>query len=371
MIILVETDAGITGVGEGGSPDLVASLAPSRDREKRVGYRIDLAAHVHGSVLFAWPRKDSRTRRDRHGAVGHQGKALNVPLYMLCGGKVREHVQLYATRGLPRDVSPARPQRESGGDDGVGILRVPRRWIAFSRTRDSTASFGEEVPGGRGAARAAAAVLRGPGGGGGRGGQTFDSRARILSIAKAAEQIREGRRTGRQLVHRHPPEVRLPGGRGNLPLDRAVPAVLRRGSGTRGAVPDADSQASSADERAARAGRAVGSAMGVQHTRRRSRHRLRARDAAERRRRDGDAQDHGDVRHAQGRHRSALYRPGRHGRAHSHDDLVSRGRLSWNTTTGRHCPRTFRSSSISGKASAGRTIDQDSESLSTWRSSIR
>ena len=29
MIILVETDAGITGVGEGGSPDLVASLAPS------------------------------------------------------------------------------------------------------------------------------------------------------------------------------------------------------------------------------------------------------------------------------------------------------------------------------------------------------
>lgn len=29
MIILIDTDAGITGIGEGGSPDLVASLAPS------------------------------------------------------------------------------------------------------------------------------------------------------------------------------------------------------------------------------------------------------------------------------------------------------------------------------------------------------
>ena len=44
---------------------------------------------------------------------------------------------------------------------------------------------------GRGAGAGAAGAAAGRGGGG-RGGQQFDSRARILSIAKAAEQIREG-----------------------------------------------------------------------------------------------------------------------------------------------------------------------------------
>ena len=58
---------------------------------------------------------------------------------------------------------------------------------------DGVVRGGGPGPGAAGAGRGAGAAA-GPvrGGGGGRGGQVFDSRARILSIAKAAEQIREG-----------------------------------------------------------------------------------------------------------------------------------------------------------------------------------
>ena len=132
-----------------------------------------------------------------------------------------------------------------------------------------------------------------------------------------------GRRARWRLDDRPAPEVRLPRGGGSVQPDRADAAVLRRGSAARRAVPHADPEAAAADDGAARAGRRMGHEGRVQSARRSTRHRLRARIAAERRRHHRDAQDHGGLRHAQGRDRAALHRPDCDGRPSADDDGVS------------------------------------------------
>ncbi len=104
MIILVETDAGITGIGEGGSPDLVASLAPSVVGRNAFDTEL-IWQHMYMDPFYSPGREKIHALGGIDMALWDiKAKALNVPLYMLCGGKVREHVQLYATSGLPRDV---------------------------------------------------------------------------------------------------------------------------------------------------------------------------------------------------------------------------------------------------------------------------
>ena len=198
MVILVETDAGITGIGEGGSPDLVASLAPSVVGRNAFDTEL-IWQHMYMDPFYSPGREKIHALGGIDMALWDiKAKALNVPLYMLCGGKVREHVQLYATPGLPRDVQSGPTLKERAAAtmaSGYYAYRVDGS-IQPNPGFDGVVRGGGPGPGaagaGRGAGAAPGAGAAGRGGGGGRGGQTFDSRARILSIVKAAEQIREG-----------------------------------------------------------------------------------------------------------------------------------------------------------------------------------
>src|ERR687885_802662 len=101
MVVLVDTDAGITGIGQGGSPDTVRNVARSViGRNAFDTEMIWQAAYMDGVYS---PGKE---RLHALGAIDLalwdiKGKALNVPLYQLFGGKAREHIELYATSGLP------------------------------------------------------------------------------------------------------------------------------------------------------------------------------------------------------------------------------------------------------------------------------
>ena len=197
MIILVETDAGITGIGEGGSPDLVASLAPSVIGKNAFDTEL-IWQHMYMDPFYSPGREKIHALGGIDMALWDiKAKALNVPLYMLIGGKVREHVQLYATPGLPRDVKSGPTLKERAAAtmaSGYYAYRVDGS-IQPNHGFDGVVRGGGPGPGAAGAPRGGGAATPAAGagrGGGGRGGQMFDSRARILSIAKAAEQIREG-----------------------------------------------------------------------------------------------------------------------------------------------------------------------------------
>ena len=122
MVILVDTDAGITGVGQGGSPDLIRNLARSIIGKNAFDSEmIWQAAYMDG---FYSPGKE---RLHALGGIDLalwdiKGKALNAPLYQLFGGKAREHIELYATNGLPPGVQAAErsacPEGPRRGDDG-------------------------------------------------------------------------------------------------------------------------------------------------------------------------------------------------------------------------------------------------------------
>src|SRR6185503_5027654 len=187
MVVLVDTDAGITGIGQGGSPDTVRNVARSViGRNAFDTEMIWQAVYMDG---FYAPGKE---RLHALGAIDLalwdiKGKALNAPLYQLFGGKAREHIELYATSGLPQGiVSPAEAQAMGLKERAAATMAAGYRVYRVDSGILPNAGGGA----GRGAPGAA------PGGagpaGGGRGPSVFDSRARIPQIIKAVEQLREG-----------------------------------------------------------------------------------------------------------------------------------------------------------------------------------
>src|SRR2546423_12334136 len=96
-IVTVETDAGITGIGEGGSPDTVRQCAAMIVGEDPAN--IDRLWQIMFRGYF-YPA--GREKLDALGAIDLalwdiKGKALGVPVYDLLGGLSRGHVECYST----------------------------------------------------------------------------------------------------------------------------------------------------------------------------------------------------------------------------------------------------------------------------------
>lgn len=96
-IVLVDTDQGITGVGEGGSSETIQQCAAMIIGEDPG--RID---HLWQMMCRGYFYPAGREKLDGLGAIDLalwdiKGKALGVPVYELLGGLARDHVECYST----------------------------------------------------------------------------------------------------------------------------------------------------------------------------------------------------------------------------------------------------------------------------------
>ncbi|HEV2136428.1 MAG TPA: mandelate racemase/muconate lactonizing enzyme family protein [Terracidiphilus sp.] len=109
VIVTIETDAGITGIGEGGSKDLLAPCA-----SRLIGRDPQYIEHLWQDMNRAYFYPAGRERTDAIGAVDLalwdiKGKALKVPVHQLLGGAVRNFCDCYNTAGLIPGVTRNTP----------------------------------------------------------------------------------------------------------------------------------------------------------------------------------------------------------------------------------------------------------------------
>jgi L-alanine-DL-glutamate epimerase-like enolase superfamily enzyme len=107
MVVTVETDAGITGIGEGGATDTLTQCAGTL-----IGKNPFKIEAIWQEMYIAWFYPPGREKIHALGAMDLalwdiKGKALKLPVHELLGGAVRDHLECYATGGArPANTNP-------------------------------------------------------------------------------------------------------------------------------------------------------------------------------------------------------------------------------------------------------------------------
>jgi galactonate dehydratase len=190
MLVTVETDIGITGIGEGGTKDLIADLAGSVIGKNP--FQIDQLWHSMYMDTFYPP---GREKIHALGAIDLalwdiKGKALQLPAYDLLNGLARNHVECYATTFRPAGATPARGARGAAPPPGVAaggraqnFGQALQSGNAGTGLRDRARAAMEE---GYRVFRVDASI------GGAIPDGVFNTHERVRLVAAACKEIREG-----------------------------------------------------------------------------------------------------------------------------------------------------------------------------------
>jgi len=137
MVVTVETDAGLMGIGEGGTRDTLEQCA-----DMLIGEDPGRIQHLWQMMYRGWFYPAGREKLHALGALDLalwdlKGKALGAPVYDLLGGLTRDYVECYST-GYPHQGSLAetaqacieagfRAFRTSVGDSPDGVFDARRQ----------------------------------------------------------------------------------------------------------------------------------------------------------------------------------------------------------------------------------------------------
>jgi galactonate dehydratase len=151
MVVAIDTDIGITGIGEGGTPD---TLAPTAAR--LIGRNPYEITRIWQDMYRAYHYPPGRERLHAMGALDLalwdlKGKVLNAPVYELLGGLTRNYLETYSTGG--------------GGRGATIQERAANAMAAGYRYFRMDAASGDS---------------------------TYDARARVNQVLRDCEAMREG-----------------------------------------------------------------------------------------------------------------------------------------------------------------------------------
>ena len=109
VVVTVETDAGITGIGEGGSKDTLSQSAG-----RLIGKDPQYIERLWQDMNRAFFYPAGREKTDGIGALDLalwdiKGKVLKLPVHEVLGGMVRDHVECYNTAGIIPGIKPGMP----------------------------------------------------------------------------------------------------------------------------------------------------------------------------------------------------------------------------------------------------------------------
>jgi L-alanine-DL-glutamate epimerase-like enolase superfamily enzyme len=101
MIVTIETDAGLTGIGEGGVKDTLEQCAGSI-----IGQNPFQIERLWRKMYMEWFYPPGREKIHALGAIDLalwdiKGKALGLPVHDVLGGAVRNFCECYPTSGIP------------------------------------------------------------------------------------------------------------------------------------------------------------------------------------------------------------------------------------------------------------------------------
>jgi galactonate dehydratase len=157
VVVTIETDAGITGIGEGGSKDTLAQSAG-----RLIGRDPQYIEQLWQDMNRAFFYPAGREKTDAIGALDLalwdiKGKVLKLPVHELLGGMVRKHVECYNTAGIIPGITQGMPVKDRAR------ITVEAGYRAFRFGAADTPA-----------------------------NTTFNTRERINKMREECEQVREG-----------------------------------------------------------------------------------------------------------------------------------------------------------------------------------
>src|SRR6201987_5933130 len=111
-VVTVETDAGIIGIGEGGTKDTLEQCAG-----RLIGQDPQHIERLWQDMNRAFFYPPGREKEDALGALDLalwdiKGKVQNMPVHQVLGGMVRNYVECYNTAGIIPGITQGMPIKE-------------------------------------------------------------------------------------------------------------------------------------------------------------------------------------------------------------------------------------------------------------------